>query len=126
MYTIFAPLALELSSKRFYLNLNTYRNAHYHTLNKAKVLFCEEMREEIAVLPVFNTPLHIRYILNPGSNRKMDISNVLSIVDKFFCDALVHYGKLPDDNYEHIQHVSYLMGEVNPKHGNVIIDINEI
>jgi len=55
-----------------------------------------------------------------------DISNVLSIHDKFFCDALVELGKLPDDNYKYIPEVKYVFREVDKLNPRVDIYIDPI
>jgi len=112
-------------TKKFYLNLNQYRNAHYHTLNRAKVLFSTQVQPDIDKLPVFSEPVELEYTLNPGSKRRMDIANVLSIVDKFFCDALVSSGKIPDDSHQYIKKITYLFGEVQKKtnEGHVLVQI---
>ena len=45
-----------------------------------------------------DTPIKMRYTLIKHSKRRKDRNNALSIVDKFFCDALMHYNCIPDDN----------------------------
>lgn len=58
---------------------------------------------------------------------KRDISNVLSIVDKFFADALVENGNVPDDNYEHLKYVTYKYGGMDKsKKGFVIVTVKEV
>ena len=51
--------------------------------------------------------LRFIYTISSANKRKFDISNVLSIVDKFACDSLVKEGFLPDDNWEHLVSVTY-------------------
>ena len=58
---------------------------------------------------------------------KRDISNVLSIVDKFFADALVENGNVPDDNYEHLKYVTYKFGGMDETgRGYVNVTIKEV
>lgn len=58
---------------------------------------------------------------------KRDISNVLSIVDKFFADTLVENGNVPDDNYEHLKYVTYKYGGMDEcKKGFVIVTVKEV
>ena len=58
---------------------------------------------------------------------KRDISNVLSIVDKFFADALVENGNVPDDNYEHLKYVTYKYGGMDEtKKGYVEVTVKEV
>lgn len=122
---ILSPLRVKVSAeKHFILNLNNYRNAHYHTLNKAKVVYKELM------LPILvgsiNTPVSITYTLYPKSKRRTDIGNVLSIHQKFFEDVLVEGGYIPDDSYQHIPKILYLFGEVDPTNPRVEIVIEEL
>ena len=55
------------------------------------------------------------------SNIKTDRSNVLSIHEKFFCDALVELGKLPDDCDRHIGETHYYTGGYDPNDPRVEI-----
>lgn len=115
-YRIQVPSVVGLSKKKdWILNLNNYRNAHYLVLNKAKVNFKELVTTEISKLPVFEELFNIEYVLYRDTHRHCDVANVCSIVDKFFCDALVEAGKLPDDNYDYLKSVSYQWGGVADK-----------
>ena len=107
------------------LNLNVYRNMHYQSLNKAKVNFKEHMAEQIELIPLINK-CSARYVLYVGSKRLCDIANVCSVVDKFFMDALVEMGKLPDDNYEHLIKVEYSFGGYDKSNPRVEIYLEEI
>ena len=124
---ISVPLVVSTSkNKKFILNLNNYRNAHHFILNTAKVKFKEMILEKIYCLPEFKNKIKITYTLFPGSHRKLDLSNVFSIVDKFFCDALTEAKKLPDDNYNFIPEVVYKFGEIDVNNPRVEINIEEI
>ena len=70
--------------------------------------------------------VEITYTLYPKTKRLCDISNILSIVDKFYCDALVELGRIPDDNYEHVVRVIYEFGEVDTTNPRAKITIKEI
>lgn len=109
----------------FYLNLNQYRNAHYHILNKAKIIFKENVAKGIASLPRLNK-IELVYKLYPKSHRAMDVANICSVVDKFFCDALVELGKLDDDCYKFIGKVQYEFGEVDKMNPRVDVHIKEL
>lgn len=110
-----SPVVGLSKNKNWILNLNNYRNAHYQTLNKAKVNFKKTYLTEISKLPKFTKLQAIEYTLYRDSHRHCDVANVCSIVDKFFCDALVEAGKLPDDNYDFLKTVSYQWGGVADK-----------
>lgn len=125
-HELVAPLFVYLpSGAKFQLNLNVYRNAHYHTLNAAKVAFSNVMRESIQELPVMEKVV-IRYFLYPGSHRLCDVANICSVVDKFLSDALVTAKKVEDDNYSIVPGVSYEFGAVDKTNPRVVIYIDEI
>lgn len=119
MYTLISPLR----TKEMVLNLNQYRNAHYFKLNNSKTSYKAIMKTQIEQLPVFNK-VSITYTVFFGSKRKTDISNVCSIVDKYFCDALVELGKLPDDNYDYIKEVIYKFGGIDKNNPRVEITLS--
>ena len=80
------------------------------------------MKEQIEQLPVFNK-VSIIYTVFFGSLRKTDISNVCCVIDKYFCDALVELGKLPDDSYIYIKEVIYRYGGVDKDNPRVEITL---
>jgi hypothetical protein len=127
-YTIQLPLNVPVSKKKkFWLNLNQYRNTHHQSLAKAKVNFHEIVAPRVAHLPRFDT-INIVYIVYPGSEQLMDTSNVCSIQDKFFSDVLVAEGKIVDDNRKIVLSALYLYQEIdriNPRVEAVIIPGDE-
>jgi len=63
-------------------------------------------------------PLHLRYKYFAASARKVDVSNPLSIIDKFTCDSLSEAGLWADDDIKTVVSVEYLWGGVekfNPR-----------
>ena len=106
----------------FYLNMNEYRNAPYHELSDMKIKFAEAVQDQIAPLPQFDW-VEFDYILFPGSAREIDTNNVCSIVDKFFCDAFVKAGKLPDDNYKYLRKSIFRFGEIDRNNARVELHI---
>ena len=119
------PIRVPLQTKKskyFYLNLNIYRNAHFYTLDQAKKIFENMVWSQLDSLPKFKN-IELTYILYPGSNQKLDVANICCIVDKFFCDTLVHKGVIEDDNYNVIKKINYLFGKVdkNNPHVNVTL-----
>ena len=110
--------------KKLPLNLNHYRNAYFHQLNSMKVAFKEQIKDQLT-FPKITEPVKLTYVLYPPTQRKLDIANVLSIVDKYFCDALTEEGLWLDDNYEHLPEVTYKFGSVdknNPR-AEVFIEV---
>jgi hypothetical protein len=106
----------------FYINMNEYRNAPYHELSDMKIKFAEAVQAQIAPLPQFDW-VEFDYILFPGSAREIDTNNVCSIVDKFFCDAFVKAGKLPDDNYKYLRKSTFRFGEIDRNNARVELHI---
>lgn len=133
-YIFTLPLKISVyKSKRtgkdtfFNLNLNQYRNASYFTLNTAKISFKEEVRNRLkSDISIIHFPIEINYKLYIGSKRLCDVSNICSIIDKFFCDALVELGILPDDNYTIISGISYSFGGIDKSNPRCEITIKEI
>ena len=116
-----SPLSVQTARQtKFILNINNYRNTHYHTLNKAKINYKAIMAEQILKLPKMER-VRITYILFPQTKRRTDIGNVLSIHAKFFEDALVEFKRLPDDDYKHIDEVTYRFGRVDKENPRVEI-----
>lgn len=125
-FIVQSPLSIPLSKKKsFTLNLNTYRNAHHFILNTAKIKYKEIVLSQIQQLPKFKK-VSLIYTFYPNSKRHYDVANVCSIVDKFFCDALVELGHLPDDNYEYLPTVTYKMGCIDKDNPRVEIQIKEL
>lgn len=130
-YVLTSPIKIQYGrdkkgkAKVFSLNLNQYRNTNWFILNKVKQLYGEIMSEPVKQLPSFNK-IEIRYVLFLGSKRLTDVSNVCSIVDKFFCDVLTTHGKIIDDNHTILPKVSYEFGGIDSSNPRVEIHIKEL
>jgi hypothetical protein len=74
---------------------------------------------------VLKTPISLQFELCNPTKRKTDRANILSIVEKFFCDALVHYGCIPDDNDEFIKSSFYTSGDIDRENPRANIWIKE-
>lgn len=127
---IISPLYVDLprktkKDKRVYLNLNVYRNLHYISNNQAKAIYCEQMKEQLIGVK-FEKPISIIFVLFKKDKRKIDRANVLSIVEKFFCDTLVHYGCIEDDNDDYIFSTEYFTGGIDRENPRVEISIREV
>lgn len=126
MWTISVPLSVPVSKRKsFSLNLNIYRNAHYQTLNKAKTTFTDSVITRLRKIPT-QAKIALTYTIFFPNNRKADISNIGSIVDKFFSDALVDAGVIPDDNYTYLTHVQFFFGGIDRIDPRVEITITPI
>lgn len=134
MMKIILPLSITIPSKtkqdkNFTLNLNIYRNSHHFTLNSAKVAW-----KDIVAASLLKTQkdfttgnlLSFTYTIYPSSNRKFDISNVCSVIDKFTCDALQEFGIIPDDSYKIIPQVVYEFGSVDKANPRCELNISSM
>lgn len=122
-----SPIAVSLPRKttkarRIALNLNVYRNLDHFSSNNAKTQYNAILGLQLRDITI-SPPIKIKYTLHRKDKRKGDRSNVLSIVEKFFCDALVHYGCIPDDNDEYIISTTYTTGDVDKNNPRVDITI---
>ena len=89
-----------------------------------KIKYKALVEEQIVLLPEFNK-ISLTFTLYPGSRRLCDIGNVISIHEKFFCDALVELGKIPDHDYRYLDETHNLFGEVDKHNPRVEILIKE-
>ena len=122
---VISPLKiLRPKAKDFVLNLNIYRNMHYKSLNAMKVKYKNLMKEQIELLPVMSK-ISLTFTLYPSNRRLCDLGNVTSVHEKFFCDALVEFGRLPDDNYTYLDETHSLFGKVDKCNPRVEILIKE-
>ena len=127
--TITSPLAVTLPLKtrpdrRIALNLNVYRNLDHFTNNTVKQLYSEILATQIEGIKL-TTLIRLKFTLHRRDRRQGDRANVLCIVEKFFCDALTHYGCLPDDTDEYIESTHYYTGEIDKANPRVDVEIIE-
>ena len=136
MVTLILPLEVFYSKKKkFILNLNNYRNAHYRVLSIAKKTYSDDLVEMIKNLfikekwddiPRFDNPVDLEYVYYAKSNRRVDVSNPCSIIDKFTCDALVRVGILEDDSSKQIKSINYVYGGVDKENPRCRLTIKEV
>ena len=125
IYEIISPVAVNVNKKKIALNLNVWRTIHYRIKSKAKHEYNKIMLSQLKNLKIKGKiSMTFRYI--KGSKRKSDKSNVLSIVEKFFCDSLTKFGCIADDNDSIIIEQHYLETKYKKNHPHVIIEIKEI
>jgi hypothetical protein len=122
-----SPLSVIVNKKgrKFILNLNNYRNTHYQTLNKAKIIYKDEMLTQLTGVK-FKCPIEIEYCLMPKTARRTDLGNVGSVHQKYFEDALVELNCIPDDDYTHIVRTTFVFGHKDKDDPRVIITVTEV
>ncbi len=131
MITISMPLCVRWGVKKpknFYFNLNNYRNWHYQVSNNLKKWYKETAHVALCEsdLPRHNKLIKLEYVLWKGSKRKMDRGNVLSVHEKFFCDALTELGYIPDDNDDYIESSFFRTGGIDRENPRVDIIIEGV
>jgi len=124
---IVAPLFIYLPrktkpDKKIIINLNNYRNLHYIINNETKKEYKEVIKKQLKGLK-YTEPIRLYFKLFKGSKRISDRANVLSIHEKFFCDALTECGCIVDDNDEYILSTHYSSGEIDKENPRVEITI---
>ena len=112
-------------NKKFILNLNNYRNAHYRTLASAKKIYADNLVDRISH-PKYEEPVVLTYTYYAKSKRRLDVSNPCSIIDKFTCDALVKAGILEDDSSKQIKKVVYKYGGIEKENPRCELVIKKI
>jgi len=112
-------------NKKFILNLNNYRNAHYRTLASAKKIYTDNLVDRISY-PKYEEPVVLTYTYYAKSKRRLDVSNPCSIIDKFTCDALVKAEVLEDDSFEQIKEVIYKFGGIDKVNPRCVLVIKKI
>lgn len=86
-YQIELPVMLQTKKTRYYLNLNQYRNWHYQANNKLKRQFKDQIESQLNFAIKGKCKIHYYYYA--PDKRKRDLMNIISVVDKYFQDALV-------------------------------------
>ena len=115
------------ADKVFILNLNVYRNTHHFTLAAAKIQWAEIVRQvTVGMVNVDSMPFNFTYTVYPATNRRFDLANVCSIIDKFTADALIEFGIIPDDSYKIIPEINYRFGGVDKENPRCELLINSI
>lgn len=128
------PLSVTLprkkgNGKKVILNINEYRNAYFRTLNDAKHLYVEIVRDALPIDGgkwVDDPPYRFTYTLFPRDRRLCDVSNACSIVDKFAADALVKLRVIEDDNHQIIPVIIYQFGAVDKQRPRCELTIESI
>jgi len=122
---ITVPCYLKIGKKN-YLNLNTYRNAHYRSNNMAKQRFKALVLTDVKQLPIFTGKVFLEYRYYLKDRRRCDIGNIHSIVEKYFLDAMVETGRIEDDNYRFVVGTSYHYMKIDAQNPRCEITIKEI
>lgn len=111
-----------MPDRKYIINKNNERNWHFIVSNQIKQKYKENLERQLLYLK-FNKKISLIFTYFKASNRSSDRSNVLCIHEKFFCDALTHYGCIPDDNDEFIEETRYRSGGLDRENPRVEVEI---
>lgn len=126
VFTIKLPMRMKVNKggELESLNLNVYRNLHFYKLNFQKKAFHDFVKPLLSGLPPMEA-IRLHYQINPKGGSRLDTMNVGSVVDKFFSDALVLCGIVPDDDYKHVVRNDFEFGSLCPNDPHVLVTITE-
>lgn len=112
-------------AKRYYLNMNNYRNWHHFLEGAIKKWYTAEMQKQMSEDIFFkNVKCYLFYFV--PNKKKRDRNNVLIIHDKYFMDALTTFGCMEDDNDNFVHSTSFHAGGMDKEHPRVEIFIEEL
>lgn len=110
--------------KRVILNFNQYHNWVPVVRNMYKNIFTDSMGTYLNGLNKLSKIELIEYKLFYERNGDTpDTRNITNLIDKFFCDSLVHYGIIKDDNHNIIISTKDTWGGVDKNNPRVEITI---
>ena len=103
--------------KKYQLNYNALRNINRFTLGALKNQFYDDFISDISKArsscdTFLGKQVRLIYTITAANQRKFDIANILSVVDKFACDCLVKEGIISEDNWQFLTSVVYEFGGV--------------
>lgn len=119
-----SPLSVFADNKKMTLNLNNVINMDRREYSKMKKKYWKEIQPQIENYHF--DKISMSYTLHRPFNHECDKMNILSIHDKLFCDALVEYGIIEDDNDSFISDTTFEPTIYDPGNGHVVIHINEL
>ena len=119
IYQFILPISVTLPRKRkndkkVMLNLNVYRNLHFHVNNDVKNNFSPMLLQYFKA-----EKIKISYRIEKTTKRKFDTMNIISIVDKFFLDWLIENEYIPDDTCNNVSY-GKISGNNNCKENRVL------
>jgi len=125
-----APLFIDIprktmKDKRYYINLNVYRNLHHRVNGQLKKAYLEAVREQLEGISI-ETPVEITYKVYKPTRRTLDKMNVVSITSKFLLDAITELGCWVDDNDDHVKTETILPTEYDKNNGRVEVTISTV
>lgn len=109
--------------KKGSINVNWYRNAHYQISNKAKIKFKAMIQDQLDSFDPIHGKIKIKYTFFAKYNNSPDLDNFIGTAKKFFQDALVESGLIPDDNVNYITSNSEYYGGIDKDNPRIEAEI---
>ena len=130
MIKVVCPLYVMLErktkpDKKIFVNMNTYRNLHFHINNKVKAKYKESVIEQLKGVTI-KTPVEITYKVYKARNNKLDKMNVVSVTSKYLLDAITEAGCWTDDNDDFVKTETIMPTEVDREKPRVEVFIKSI
>jgi len=113
---IHLPLVGRLGKKNYWFTLNNYRNWHFQVSNNLKKKFKKGLEGQLNFR--YEGKVQIRYEYYTPNNSKRDLMNTISVIDKFFQDALVENKCIESDDLFTVPrvHAEYIkLDKENPR-----------
>ena len=105
--------------------MNAANTWHYQVKGQVKKKYEEVAWSKIHKLR-FPKRITLEFVLWKADKRRGDRSNVLSMHEKFFCDAMTKSGCIVDDDDRYIESTTYRTGGIDRSNPRVDIVIREI
>jgi hypothetical protein len=104
--------------------MNSYRNWHYQVSNDIKRRFKSEIFDLLDFR--FDGKIKIEYFYFAPDKRTRDLMNVISVVDKFFQDAMVERGCIVSDDLSTVVKVNCSYIDIDKDNPRLDVLITEI
>ena len=109
--------------KNVFLSMNNafkWRDVQRNTYKQA---YTDLIKPQIEQLPKLKRIISITYEVHRGDRHSFDVMNTVSIIDKFFEDALVVNGIITDDNFKVVPMVIGMIGEYDKSNPRISVTI---
>jgi len=123
---IIMPLSVNVGKKKYTINLNYYCNWHRFVKIGIKKEYEKTVIAQIGLSPICFKKINLVLTFYPPDKRIRDRSNILSIHEKFLCDALTKVGVIKDDNDSYIESSFYCTGIIDKTNPRVEIEIDGV
>lgn len=109
--------------KNVFLSMNNAFKWRDVQRNVYKQAYTDLIKPQIEQLPKLKRIISITYEIHRGDRHSFDVMNTVSIIDKFFEDALVVNGIITDDNFKVVPMVIGMIGEYDKSNPRVSVTI---